>query len=146
MKNLFAKLGVGSILSMTFLLGGLLFCTTSVQAQSVSGAAPSGPIKTLGTWKTVDDATTAVTNALSQINTSLDNGSYPNVAKGKYKVAIYQGIYNSLSHGVSVPDAAFQNYYQFAPTPGVDRPSVQGLNASDWSAIYTEMLFDLQKP
>jgi len=144
MKNLFAKLGVGSIVSMAFLLGGLLFCTNSAQAQTVSGSAPAGPIKTLGTWKSTADATTSISNNLALINNALDHGSYGNYAKGKMQVVIYQGVLNSLSDGMSVQDAVFQNYYQYAPAPGLDRPADANLTISDWSAIYTELLHDAQ--
>src|SRR5690348_2769492 len=109
MKKMFAKLGMPSLLSLAFLLGGLLFGATSVSAQTTATPQNTGPIKTLGAWKNSSDAKDALLQQIDALNLTLNNGaSNPNMLK--VKLTIYQDIVVSLEEGVPVPDAALANF------------------------------------
>lgn len=144
MKKMFAKLGMPSLLSLAFLLGGLFFGANSAQAQTLTGPATSSPFKVNATWKDVGTALSALNTEITYLNQTLDIGT-PNAPQLKMKLTIYTGIAKDLEIGEEVPVAGYNNYYRYSPTgpqnQSVDaNPVIPGLTASDWTIIYNDML------
>ncbi len=147
MKKMFAKLGMPSLLSLAFLLGGLFFGANSAQAQTLTGPAgvSASPIKTTAPWKDVASAKVALNAEISYLDNALSNNQAGNASAAKIKMVIYQDIVKDLEIGVEVPVAAYNNYYRYSPT-GPDNQSVDanpvlpGVSNNDWNTIYNDML------
>ncbi len=143
MKKMFAKLGMPSLLSMAFLLGGLFFGANSAQAQQTLTGAPgsSNLIKISGSWKSVNDALAALNSEITYIDQTLASSAPSNGLQLKMKMTVYAEIVKDLEVGAEVPVAAYDNYYEYAPAAGVDsRPATPGLNNGDWINLYNDML------
>ena len=143
MKKMFAKLGMPSLLSLAFLLGGLFFGANSAQAQQTLTGTPgtSNLIKTTGTWKTVTEALAALNSEITNIGQTLATSAPSNGAQLKMKMTVYAEIVSDLEVGAEVPVAAYDNYHEVAPAAGVDsRPATPGLNNGDWINLYNDML------
>lgn len=147
MKKMFAKLGMPSLLSLAFLLGGLFFGTNSAQAQTLTGqaGASTSPIKTSAPWKAVGAAKDALNAEITYISQTLSNSAPSNGTALKMKMTIYIGIVKDLEVGVEVPVAGYNNFYRYSPTgpnnQSVDaNPTVPGMSTNDWNNIYSDML------
>ena len=145
MKKMFAKLGMPSLLSLAFLLGGLFFGANSAQAQSLVGTAGNSPIKTTAPWKSVAAAKVALNNEIAYIDQTLATSTPSNGAALKMQMTIYTAIVKDLEIGVEVPVAAYNNFYHFSPTgpqnQSVDgNPAIPGITNGDWTNIYSNML------
>lgn len=138
---MFAKLGMPSILSLVFLLGGLLFSANSVSAQATlnSGQAPS-PIKTNATWKSSTAAKDALQAEIDGYTQLIDSSNPGNLLQIKMKILVYEAVVANLETGVDVANAAFAGYYKYAPGAHVDNQAVFGMSNNDWSTLYVDMV------
>ena len=143
MKKMFAKLGMPSLLSLAFLLGGLFFGANSAQAQQTLTGTPgtSNLIKTNGTWKNVAEALAALNSEITNIDQTLATSNPANVVQLKMKMTVYAGIVEDLEIGSEVPLAAYTNYHELAPAANVDaNPPTPGMTSGDWINLYNDML------
>jgi hypothetical protein len=143
MKKMFAKLGMPSLLSVAFLLGGLFFGATSAQAQTTTAGAPTPLIKTTGTWKSVPAAIATLNVQIAQIGQVLANSTPSNGTQLKVTMTIYKEIVIDLEQGIDTEKAAFTNYHEFAPGTGPVAHEAYPLSNGDWSNIFNEMVSQL---
>lgn len=142
MKKMFAKLEMPSILSLVFLLGGLLFSVNNVSAQNTQSQT-SGTvfkIKTTGTWKSTNVAISALQQEINALG-QLMNTNPGNISEVKMRFIIYSEILSQIEGGKEISAAAYDTYYKYAPASGVDgHPATPGISQAAWSAIYTDMV------
>ncbi|MBU6341324.1 MAG: hypothetical protein KGS48_07520 [Bacteroidetes bacterium] len=143
MKKMFAKIGMPSILSLVFLLGGLFFSSNTAQAQKLVDPAGTSVIKLPNglTWKSKGAAVTALQTEINNIAQELNSGSASNPLYLKMQATVYLGTSERLDNGMDVPTAALNGFYAVAPAQGLDSShNTPGMSQSDWNAIYNDLI------
>lgn len=144
MKKLFIKLGMPGLLSMLFLLGGLLLGanTASAQSSKLTNPDPLSPIK-IGAnlqWLSSGDVIDALQAQIVGFENLLETSSPGNTLQIKMKLLVFEGIIASIESGLDVPSAAFHNYYEYAPAPFKDYQQIFGMSNNDWTELYNDMI------
>jgi hypothetical protein len=148
MKKMFAKIGMPSILSLVFLLGGLFFSANTAQAQQLTDAPASSVIKLPNglSWKSKGDAVNALQTEITSIAQELNGGGATNPIYLKMQATVYSGTLTLLENGTDVPTAALNGFYAVAPSQGLDSShNTPGMSQNDWNAIYNDLIILLSE-
>ncbi|MEI6411398.1 MAG: hypothetical protein WCR52_18560 [Bacteroidota bacterium] len=143
MKKMFAKIGMPSILSLVFLLGGLFFSANTAQAQQLTDAPASSVIKLPNglTWKSQSNAVNALQAEVNSIAQELNSGNANNPLYLKMQATVYSGTITRLESGSDVPTSALNGFYAVAPAQGLDSShNTPGMSQNDWNAIYNDLI------
>lgn len=144
MKKMFAKIGMPSILSLVFLLGGLFFGANTAQAQQLTDAPTTSVIKLPNglSWKSKSDAVNALQTEINNIAQELNGGNASDPLYLKMQATVYYGTRTMLENGNDVPTSALNGFYAVAPSQGLDSSqNTPGMSQNDWSAIYNDLIY-----
>lgn len=138
--NVFPKFGFSVALRLTILCCGMLFGAAAVQAQSSFDPTPNELVKAGGVWLNSVAALDVLQAEITGIDQTLSYSQPSNAIQLKMKMELYIAIAGSIQDGLEVSKAAHLHFNSMAPSSHTDVAPTSGMQASDWAAIYTDMI------
>jgi len=139
MNNMFAQMGLPTMLTAVFVLLGVLFGSVEMSAQTLLADPNAGSIKTTAAWKDSGSAMQSLQSEIEYLNQLLDTNP-GNYAATKMKLSIYIDIAGRIEKQDPVAVAASAAFYQVAPIAGTDMPTFPGINQSGWNTIFNDIV------